>query len=51
MNESFFQTPEFKRASGNAADTGIKFIFKWIGIAIATAANAVKAIVMSILGK
>lgn len=51
MNESFFQSQEFKRASSNAADTGVKLLFKWIGIAIATAANAVKAILMSIIGK
>ncbi|GIK83662.1 MAG: hypothetical protein BroJett025_02840 [Patescibacteria group bacterium] len=51
MNESFFQSQEFKRASSNAADTGVKFIFKWIGIGIGAAANAVKAMIMSIIGK
>ncbi len=51
MNESFFQSSEFKRASSNVADSGLKLLFKWIGIGIAAGANAVKAIIMSIIGK
>lgn len=51
MNESFFQSQDFKRASGNVADGGVKFLFKWIGIGIAAGANAIKAIIVSILGK
>lgn len=51
MSESFFQSQDFKRASSNAADTGIKFLFKWIGIGIGATANAIKAIVMSLFGK
>lgn len=51
MNQSFFNSPEFKRASSNAADTGVKLIFKWLGIFIVSTANAIKAAVMSIVGK
>jgi hypothetical protein len=51
MNDSYFNSPEFKRTTGTMADTGIKIVFKWLGIAIAGFANFIKSLVTSAVGK
>ncbi len=50
-NQSYFQSPEFKRMTGNATDSGVKFLFKWIGIGIKSFAEFIKMMVYSLLGK
>lgn len=36
---------------GKAADTGVKFFFKWLGIGIVGLVNAIKMLISSALGK
>lgn len=51
MSESYFQSPDFKRASGTVADSGVKFIFKWIGIFIKGVIDFITSMVKMAAGK
>ncbi len=48
---SFINSPEFKRASTNAADNLAKVFFKWLGILISSTANFIKSMIMMAIGK
>jgi hypothetical protein len=48
---SYLQSPEFKRASTNAADSSLKLIFKWIAIGIAGLFNFVRSMLRMVIGK
>lgn len=51
MNQSYFQSQDFKRTSGQMSDTGLKFLFKWLGIGIKSIASFIKMLISSLLGK
>lgn len=51
MNNSFFQSQDFKRTTGKLSDTGLKFFFKWIGIGIKGFAETIKMLIGSLIGK
>jgi len=51
MNQSYFQSQEFKSQSGKMSESGLKFLFKWLGIGIKAFAEFVKMMVSSLLGK
>lgn len=47
----FFQSSDFKRVSGNAADSGVKLFFKLLGDAMSGLVHFVIEMFHSILGK
>lgn len=51
MNNSVFGNQNANRYMGKAADSGVKFFFKWLGIAIVGLVNAIKLLISSALGK
>lgn len=51
MNDSYFQSQDFKRATGNLSDSGIKFVFKWIEIGFKAVVNFIKSMWDLVLGK
>lgn len=51
MQQSFFQSTEFNRHASNAADSGVKLIFKWIGIVVKAIIDFVTGMVKMGIGK
>lgn len=49
--QSFVNSPEFKKRSTNIADGTLKFIFRWIAIALKAILDAFKQMVMMAIGK
>jgi len=49
--QSFVNSPEFKKRSTNIANGTLKFIFRWIAIALKSTLDAFKQMVMMALGK
>ncbi len=51
MQQSFLQTTEFNRHASNAADSGVKLIFKWFGIALKAIIDFITNMVKMGVGK
>lgn len=51
INQSFFQSTEFNRATNRAADTGIKIFFKWVNAFIFGTINFITSAIRMALGK
>jgi hypothetical protein len=51
MTNNFFQSPEFKRASTNTADSVVKILFKGVGIAVKGVIDFLKSAISMIAGK
>lgn len=51
MNNSYFQTPEFRRASRNATDTGLKLVFRFISDVGMGIFKFIQSMVRMVIGK
>jgi hypothetical protein len=51
MNDSYFNSMDFKRQTGNLTDSGVKMLFRWIGIVGKAIIDFIKEMVNSVLGK
>lgn len=51
MSDNYFQSPEFRRVTTNATDSGVKLFFKYVGIVFKVIIDFIKEMVGAVMGK